>query len=532
MEMTFKKTRFGSIEPFVFYAIIIFNASVLFATKYFPTYDGGAHAYNVNIIHELLFNKDSVYHEYFQLSPEILPNWISYVILLLLKPFVTFDVAEKIILLIFFLCVPLAFRSNIRSFKNTNILLSYLIFPFTQFSLLYMGFFNFTLGVLFFMATIKVYLSLKDSFELRSCLLLFLCFGLTYFSHLFAFLSELIFIMIHSFLYLIINFKALKRSNIWKWMALRACNILIPGALFIAFTITYFAKRPPLGIDKFLSFEELNAFIFEITSLRAFGGAETPYINTLFYLLFALFVSSFYKRITEYRKEDGLVSIFNINDAFLFTGLLFIYFIYTQPNEDGYVGMISIRLTYYMFLFFIFWIATQSFSNRIVLPILMVYLFLSYQLFELKKSGQKFTNDQVKKLDEPMKLIQPNSLVMEAYFANHYLWQGLHYVDYIGANNSIVVLDNYEAEQGHFPVMWNESRLPQVTLGDVTEENSCLLWKTGGKEKQKKKADYFLLYGEQPDNECYKATIEDLEQGYSLIYKIKDVRLYKLKASL
>jgi hypothetical protein len=532
MEINFKKTNFGSIEPFVFYGILIFNASILFATKYFPTFDGGAHAYNVNILQGLLFDKDSIYHNYFQLSSEILPNWISYVILLILKPFVSFDIAEKIILLIFLLFAPICFRSNVQAFKNTNILLSYLLFPFTQFSLLYMGFFNFTLGILFFMITLRVYFKLKDAFDLRSCILLFLCFGLIYFSHLFAFLSSLIFIMIHSFLYFIINFKSIREQTIWKWIVFRTANILIPSSLFIAFTLMYFSKRPPLGIEKFLSFGQLNAYIFEITTLRAFGDAETPFINALFYLIFTLFVLTCYIRITGFKKEEGFISIFKLNDAFLFTGLLFIYFIYTQPDEDGYVGMISIRIVFYMFLLMLLWIATNTISNRVVIPILLVYLFLSYKLFDLKKSGLQFTNDQIKKFEEPIKRIKPNSLVMQAFFGNHYLWQGQHYVDYVGATNSIVVLDNYEAEQGHFPVLWNDSKLPQILLGDITEQNSCLLWRTGGENMPKKKADYFIIHGEQSWNECYVNTLKDLDKAYSMIYKQKDVRLYKLKDSL
>jgi hypothetical protein len=525
-----RKPSFNDVEKIVFIVFLLWNASVLFTTKYFPTFDGGAHAYNTNIIRDLIFNKESVYRDYFQLNPEILPNWISYIILWMLRPIMPFYWAEKVLLLLFFIFVPLAFRSLVKMFNSTGGVLSYLIFPFTQFSLVYMGFFNFVIGVLFFLCSLRIYLKFKDTFDLKHILLLFICLGLVYFSHLFAFISILLFMMTHSGIYLILHFKELNHS-LWKWILYRIINLLVPSLLFIIFTLMYFAKRPSLGNETFLPFEDLNSFILDATPLRVFGTGEIPYCKGIFYMIYALFVLTFYKRITKFKKEDGPLSFLKMNDTFLVCGLLFIYFVYTKPNEDGYVGMISIRIVYYMFIFMLLWIASNPLSNKIVLPLLVIYFFFFFKLFELKISGVKFLNAQFKKMEKPMKMVKPNSTMAQAYYADSYLWQGPHYVNYFGATNSVVVLGNYEADNNHFPVLWNEDRLPIIEIGDVSQEVSCNYWKSGRKSQVKKKADYFFIFGENATNDCYQRTMKALDYSYSLIYKEKDVRLYKLKNS-
>ncbi len=524
---SFLRNNSQRFEFVFFITVLLINASVLVSTKYFPTYDGGSHAYNTNILRELLFNKDSVYRPYFEINPEILPNYLGNIILLILDPFVSFATAEKILLALIFVFVPLCFRSIVKKF-NGNLYLSYLIFPFIQNNLLHMGFHNYTLGILCCLLTIRCYLNLNNEINIKQILLLFVCFGLAYFSHLFTFIITLIFISVHSLLHLLINYNAIKIFGMLKWIVSRAMNVLIPASLFIFFTASYFLRRPSQGKIDFLPVSELNSFILDLAPLQVFGQAERPNCLVLFFVLFSLFIITLYHRITIYKKGESLLGIFKVNDVFFIIALLFIYLIYTQPDKDGHYGYISIRFVFFMFLFFIFWIATNIISNRIVIPLLIIYLFFSYQLFIQKKEGIAFINTQLKRLDKPMQLIKPNSVVMQAYFAN-YLWQGTHYVNYMGADKSVVVLDNYEADIGYFPIIWNETKIPHVKFGDTSTENLCFKWKTGGNDRPVVVADYFLCFGESPDDGCYKEIQEVLHNHYTIIYQSLDLRFYKLK---
>jgi hypothetical protein len=528
--LAFIKSYRPGLEFFFFLWVLAINTSLLFSFKYFPTYDGGAHAYNTTVLRELLFNPNSVFHNYFAVNSEILPNYLSNAILLALDPFCSFHASEKILLALFFIGVPLTFRSIVKKLDG-NIYLSYLIFPFVHNDLLYMGFFNYTIGILTCLIAFRVYLNLKDNISWKMILLLFVCFGLAYFAHLFTFIVMIILMGSHSLMHLVLNFQQVKSFGLIKWLLNRAVNILIPLGVFLAFTAAYFSKRPSGKLDH-LPVSELNSYILDLIPLQAFGSGEKPFCLALFFILFSLFAVTLYHRISTWSKTEGLSRLFKIGDVFFALGLLFIYFIYTRPDKDGFYGYISTRFVFWMFLFFVFWMATNRISNRFAIALVVVYLFFSYLLFAKKKEGVSFLSNQLKRLEKPMQLVRPNSVVMQGFFADHYLWQGVHYLNYLGADKPVVLLENYEADIGYFPVIWKPQSFPYVKFGDAAPEGYCFGWPSGDKTRPVKVVDYFLLFGEKPDNECYRNIKSTLDKNYSLIYQSVDLRFYQLRTNM
>ena len=71
-------------EPFLFYALVVFNLSLVFKFGNFPTIDGPSHLYNARIINELWFNNNEVLKDYFTFNPTPEPNWTGHFLLALL----------------------------------------------------------------------------------------------------------------------------------------------------------------------------------------------------------------------------------------------------------------------------------------------------------------------------------------------------------------------------------------------------------------------------------------------------------------
>ena len=94
----------------LFYSFLIYNCLVLFQTYYVPTLDAGAHNYNAKIMSALLFGNDPVYSNFYQLNPELVPNWFASALLMVLNWFFNVNVAEKILLLIYFISFPVLFK--------------------------------------------------------------------------------------------------------------------------------------------------------------------------------------------------------------------------------------------------------------------------------------------------------------------------------------------------------------------------------------------------------------------------------------
>lgn len=526
----FVKSKGKLIELVVFWFLLILNLFVVFGTKYFPTFDGGAHSHNATIINDLLFDKNSIYHKYYILNPEIVPNWMSYFVLLVLKPLVPFQIAEKLLLLLHFVFTPMLFRQIIKKFANSNLILSYIVFPFVHFSLMYMGFFNFTLAIPLFFLFILTYLDISDQFKVKYVFTLFIILSLIYFSHIFVFIVTVIFILIHTGMYLIINYARLKeQKQVVKWIVARFFNLFIPSCLFLFFTISYFVKRPTEGKLKFLNANELNSIIVNASPLEAFGAGERPFTTAIFCLIFAMIIFTIARRIYSFGNKSMTLLFFKPNDVFLVMAIVFLIFTFTQPNEDGYGGFISIRMVLFMFFFFMLWIATHNIGKSLGMILIVPYLFFSYQLLGIKKSSMVFLNSQIKKLEPAMKLIEPNSTLVTAFFADHYFWSGIHYTEYLAGNKPVVILNNYEASSGYFPVLWKELQLPKINVGDLSSEQACFTWKSRSESKDVIKADYVLLFGEQPDNECYVNTLRVVEESYILVSKEKDISLFRLR---
>lgn len=513
-------------EILFFYFVLIFNLGIVFGTKYFPTFDGGAHAYNANIIYKLLTDNDTIYKDYFQFNSELVPNWTSYVLLFVFRSFLSYGAAEKAILLLFFALTPVLFRSVIKRFSSHNILLSYLIFPFTHFSLLYMGFFNFTLGIMFFFLFIHVYLGLEEKVSIKRMILFFVILSAVFFSHIFVFIAAVILMAVHSGGYLIANYTSIKEQK-FRWVINRAINLLAPSALFLYLTISYFVKRPSMGMETFLKVEDINLFFLEVRPIQAFGAAETPNGVGLFWIIYTLIILTLGKRVFTFNKETGIKSFFKLNDVFLVLALMFVYFTYTQPNEDGYGGFISIRLALFTYFFILLWLASFNIGVKLTLFIMPFYFYFSYRGLRIKKESMAFLNDQVKKIDVCAEKIEPNKTLVPFYFAD-YLWQGLHYCNYLGGEKDVVILNNYEATVGYFPIIWNGDKLPEVVIGNLKSENVCQKWESRPRPVQKK-ADYVLMFGEKPGDKCYDDLIRVVWENYVAVARDHDVTLYKLR---
>lgn len=515
------------IEAVIFYTALIANVSIVYATKYFSTLDAGSHAYNANILYELLFQKDSVFKDYYTFNPDIVPNSTSYFILLLLKPFTSFYVAEKILFSIFFICTPLFFRSIVKRLNPENLWLSNLIFPFTHFTLVYMGFFNFTLGTMFFFMFISVYLRLKNEISIKKMIILFFAIGAVYFSHPFVFLATVLFAIAHTLSYLIFNFKTIKQEK-FKWLINHTVNLLIPAALFLILTIIYFLKRQTGEIKHFLKTDELNALITQIGPLHAFGSGIAKDAFALFCIICVFIIFAFVKRVIEVKK-NGWTSIIKTNDVFLGLSLLFVYFTYTQPDWDEYGGFISVRMVLFVYFFLLLWLASFNLDKRICIVLIPVYFYFCVPINLSIRESLTFSNKNLKKMEMAFEKLEPNKTLIPFYFAD-YLWQGVHYPNYLGADKAVVVLDNYEANTKYFPIVWNEEKIPEVRVGPRSVEGFCMFWKSG-KRPDWKKADYVLIFGEKPGNPCYDEVKKIVEDNYDGIFKKEDIVLYKLRGT-
>ncbi len=130
--------------------VFIFCAWAL-SLPLFPTQDGPMHKYYVHAIASLLSGSHS-YNAYVIRRP-FPPYATHYALLLGLTRFLSFDLAEKLLICIIFVCTAYSFRYCARSLGPSGDLLSLLMIPLLLHWSLVMGFLNYSLAIgLFFLA--------------------------------------------------------------------------------------------------------------------------------------------------------------------------------------------------------------------------------------------------------------------------------------------------------------------------------------------------------------------------------------------
>jgi len=158
-----KLKKFHLIECIVFALVALINLWPITYGKFFPTLDGAAHLHNAQLIQSLLYEGSSALHQVYMFTPEVVPNWTGHFLLAGLNSFLPAFVAEKVFLLIYLIGLPCSFRFFIKKINSPNILLSYLIFPFCYTFLFLLGFYNFSLGILFLFLSLGLWIQIKQA---------------------------------------------------------------------------------------------------------------------------------------------------------------------------------------------------------------------------------------------------------------------------------------------------------------------------------------------------------------------------------
>ena len=141
----------AKLPPILFAALVFLFCAWALSLPLFPTQDGPMHKYYVHAIASLLSGSHD-YNAYVIRHP-FPPYATHYAVLLGLTRFVSFDLAEKLLICIIFICTAYGFRYCARSLGPSGDLLSLCMVPLVLHWSLVMGFLNYSFAVgLFFLA--------------------------------------------------------------------------------------------------------------------------------------------------------------------------------------------------------------------------------------------------------------------------------------------------------------------------------------------------------------------------------------------
>ncbi len=516
-------------EKYIFLAICVITLLPVFTGQYFVTLDGPSHLYNSKVWSFLVFDSQPFLSKYYSLN-SLMPNAISHILLSFLMTFMPAFIAEKILIIAYVFLFAFSFRFLLKSFGKSNILFSYLIFPFIFSYPFLLGFYNFSFGIILLFFIIGFWLKNDHSrFSWQFLLGLAILVFLTYTSHLVLFGILLLMLALETGITL---FHAVKGTR-YKTVKARIISLLAATVLPLYFVCQYLADRPLSdSVFNSIGISTLLQYLYDLRPIIAFNyEREVPFSRIIFLVLMALGLIYLIKQLS--RKKLGIDKHANSNDIAkrLFAGIalpafLFLYFF--LPDSDGRGSYVSIRLGLLIFPFLILFLSLQKFSRLTQLAAISIVLLAHFVLVAQYGLVNKQVNPVIQEISKVSELIEPNSIV--AVVKETEAWYMAHFSNYLGLEKPMVILDNYEASNGYFPVIWNQSAFPKISIhGNEVNEIPCLKFKSNANGINTA-ANYLLVIGnsENLKKNCIQLYELITSDNVIMLHQSQQCSLYKL----
>jgi hypothetical protein len=515
-------------ERLIFGFLVLSHLLPLFLLSYLVTHDGPTHVYNANLIRSLLFDSHPPASDFFDFNPQVIPNWISHILLMVFSISGSPAWAEKLVIGIYLVSFPYSFRAFLLSISKKTTLASYLIFPFVfAFSIL-TGLYSFCLGLSLSFYVLFKFQNYQDSPGIRRLLWLSFCMLVLYFSHLFVFVLTFCTLICQRLWDHLVFERGNRRSVSFYFSALWRKSFpvlkvsILPLLLSVQFMFAHSAKTGT-EVAEFATMFQLFIDVRPVIAIDY--SLESRYSQPLFYIYMLMLLSALLIRVLDVVKRK--VSLVQREDVWLLLSVSMTMFYFILPDDIVSGGLVAIRFCLMAYLFLIIWLSV--FTPRIVLyagsglSVLLTLILLIVRYEPLKS-----LSDRAAELELCATHIPEGKILATIDYSGNWMMDNI--TAYIAAKKNIILLDNYEANQVHFPLIWKTDRNPREILYSGTQciDTDKFSSITG------KNPDYILLIQkpEELTDSCGKIVSAVLDVHYVKLYNTPENLgiLYKLKS--
>jgi hypothetical protein len=512
-------------------ALLLSGAALCLLQVWLPAYyltgDGPCHLYNAQVLHDLWCgNNVSFYAQFFTRFYQPNPNWLSTLVMALLLFVVNGAIAEKIFLTIYIILFVSGFYVLLKkiSGNGSSWLLVILLFVFPH--TLAKGFYNFSFSIAFFFWVLWSWLRFLEKRTLVTGVLFFLFSGLLFFTHLLAFGFS-----VFTCAAILVSYTIAATEGTAQQKFL---GFFLKNALWLAVFLTPFLILMLWFTDKEGGMQmQLEHHFYRLVELVQFKYLvnvthhEDYFALTAGVLLLLLFSIGVVKRIQlkKIHKYDGFLL------SFLFA--LFVYLFFPE-SFLGHLILISMRAQLFVFIMIVCCIGYLVPEGKIrsIGSYTLFGCFLGLSAFRI--ACQLSASEGVTDYLAAGSYIKPNSVVLPFYFDpegkdahGHKIADGnylfAHTADYLGTDKPLIMLDNFEAYMGYFPLRWVDKTNPYYHLGryDGIEGSLPLADINRYKQVTGVTIDYVLMWcfdSSALKTEYFSALYAQIQSGYHVAY--------------
>lgn len=513
---TYWRDKLNRIEPYYFYFFLLINLIPVLAFKFFPTVDGPAHLYNSKLIVELLKESNSTLNDYFYFNNSVNPNWSGHFFLSLFISITPSFIAEKIVLLIYLVGLPISMRFFFKTLSIENKYLLYLVFPFTYSYLFYYGFYNFNIGIVLFFWGLALWIKYINKLTIQKVAILALISTLICMSHLFVFV---IFLMVILFL----NISHIYLKQLYNKSDIKVIiKLFLFQALALSFglivMVTYILNSPVHNLSSvYIPFNDIITLLIKISPAKGINyGRANIVTQWIFYIIvaFMIYFSAFKLHAFLKKKEYRLK-----NSLWLIVSLVTLILIFIIPDSIGAaVGFNTHRLMLFFFLFLIIWLALQNVNIWFKAFVFIIITYINFAFVLHNKKSISYSSIVANELVIASNYLEPYSTVLPIVISDNFPFS--HISNYLGVSKPMILLENYEASLNHFPLKWNYKEMPQLLFGNIRAGSICETWKNSSNEE--KIIDYVFIFNDKQqisDTICSREINNCLNSHYQLLYE-------------
>ncbi|TFH22484.1 MAG: hypothetical protein E4H10_13705, partial [Bacteroidia bacterium] len=285
-------TLYGAVirnETWVTALLLLISVLPLWIFKYVPSLDGPQHLYNSNVIIQLLRGSE-IFREFFRINEVVVGYWTGHFALSFFNLFLPAWLAEKMFLTAYVFGMVFSFRYLVRSiYPERQNLLVYLIFPFVFHSYLLMGYYSFSIAVIFFFWAFGYYITYSQHFRGKEMILfgilvlgVFLSHGLVFLFFGAAFLVYKVATILFS---IVTGEKGVSAKELFGQLWRLAVSIMPAFFLWVFYIRAVMEINPSVRAAAYYKME-LVRFLLRIRQLVGFNHEmESPAYYVLFSLL-------------------------------------------------------------------------------------------------------------------------------------------------------------------------------------------------------------------------------------------------------
>lgn len=483
-----------SIEVAVFWVLVLLYLIPLFLSKYFATQDGPCHLYNVFLIKNLLAGSPGDYSHFFHFNPKISPNWITHGLLLIFSFALPFYLAEKLLLGLYVILMPLAFRYLFRAINPASTFFSLLSFPLVYSVTLYFGFYNFCFSIILFLYASGFWIRHSGLFNFRQSVIFFLLTTVLIFAHPLSYLLLIIFLFFLFVPFLVADF----REHLPLAMR-RIIKTLIPLSPSLAFAAYYGLSGKGGYVPSNGDAGHIWSCLVNSNFISYLGEYDWRIARFFgFFLIGTSIISLFPVFIKGQNRKYGSIFFFL---------LCLIPLCIFSPEEFAGGSIITLRLGLYFAIFLLCWSVVAIYplwfrNTAVIVFVLFSSTCLVFQTLAFSGIARQTTEYlKIGKYLAPGKLmIQYTGPVVKELpggtTVDTYIDPCLHICGYLAIEREMLSLDNYEAATDYFPLRWQKRLDAEYLISGRNIMPDLSYYE----QLCQRKIDYVILWNTSPED--------------------------------